>query len=160
MQRARVVGAAAIATALGFGLGGCFMGGHRAEGVDETRMVLDWKILDASGKRTTCAAVGADTVRVLATDTETNERIGLLFPCDAGHGVGVPIPGADYYVLTQLLRCGDDSLCAKPEQLGQSRVLGPVNGSFCGQVELGDVLLAPEHRAPGRSRRARSPPPP
>ena len=123
---------------------GCFEG----DGAKATTLSVRWAILDEHGARASCREVGADTVRVIAVDVETSERIERRLACDRGEGFTSPIPARDYYVFLELVRCGTDASCEHPASLASSRVIGPLAGAFAGHTALGDVLIRAKRAVP------------
>jgi hypothetical protein len=87
-----------------------------------------------------CAAAGADTVRMLAANTDTGEAFVASFSCAAGRGTGGVVTAGDYAVVLELLDCGSADDCNEAPVVERTESMGPFP-----VFDDSDVALDPVH---------------
>jgi hypothetical protein len=136
------------ALALVLPVAGCFVaGGAVPDQQPEPGEILGarfWATWDVGGLagEPGCAAAAADTVRLLALNTDTSETFVASFPCAAGRGTGGVVTAGDYAVTLELLDCGAQDDCQQAPVVGRSDSMGPFP-----VYDDSDVALDPVHFA-------------
>lgn len=130
-------------TAAGSFCSGCFVVHERVDPGEplDASFELTWDLEDiVTGKQLDCVDVGADTVRVIARNADTGDKLVDLFDCDSYRGVTASIDAGDYVVKVDLLECGSDTGCLSPDVIAAA-TLGPVGVWDDAVFDLGHIIF-------------------
>lgn len=84
----------------------------------DAHFLLTWTTTDArTGEAVNCYSAGADTVRVRANNTSTDDLLVDLFKCDASAGETYALTAGDYSVTVDLVACHGAPGCDQPDVL-------------------------------------------
>lgn len=119
---------------------GCIITRDRVDAGErlDAQLYLDWDTRDAAtDKPITCAAVGADTVRVRARNASTGKSYVDLFECSDYAGTTARLTAGDYYVTVDLVFCGPETACPNAEVISSAATVGPLGVWDDGEYDLG-----------------------
>ena len=132
-----------LCAALSFGTG-CVITTDRvnAGAPLDAQFYLDWDTRDAvTNNLITCAAAGADTLRVRARNASTGKTYVDLFDCSDYAGKTFSVTAGDYFVTVSLLHCGADADCRSPDVLSTAATVGPLGVWDDGEYDLGQFIF-------------------
>jgi hypothetical protein len=95
----------------------CVFVHHKVEPGDplDATFVLTWDLEEkGTGRQLDCIDIGADTVRVTASNRETGDRTIDLFDCEAYKGTTEAVDAGTYSVKIDLADCGPTTGCPDP----------------------------------------------
>lgn len=103
---------------------------------------LTWTTEDiATGIPLDCFAIGADTVRVIARNTDTTDSYTDLFNCDDLAGSTFDLTAGGYYIDVDLVACGTDPDCFDPFVFSTADTVGLVEVWEDGSYDLGHFVF-------------------
>jgi len=99
---------------------------------------LTWVTADAvSGDVLECHSIGADSVRVTATNLDTGDAFVDLFDCGALKGSTDAVTAGDYSVSVDLVRCGSDPTCLSVPVFAGTDLPETFSVFTAGELDLG-----------------------
>jgi hypothetical protein len=109
----------------------------------DARLYVTWTIDGMPMSSASCAATGADTVRVVSDNLDTRVLDTDMFACNTGGGTTAPLDAGEYVVTLELDNCHGSATCTSPTVYTSVTPVGTLGIWYDGIYDLGPVVFYP-----------------